>query len=101
MRRTRESDDQGRAHLLADALDQVEHARGKARLEDEVHQERAAERRPLRGLEHDGVARGQRGAHFHVESMKGAFHGVMTTVGPAGMRSTVLWVPFEAQRRDS
>ena len=30
------------------------------------------------------------GAHFHVESMNGAFQGVMTTVGPAGMRSTVL-----------
>ena len=41
------------------------------------------------------------GAHFHVESMNGAFHGVMTTVGPAGMRSTVLCVPLEAQRRGS
>ncbi len=41
------------------------------------------------------------GAHFHVESMKGAFQGVMTTVGPAGMRSTVLCVPLDAQRRGS
>jgi len=31
--------------------------------------------------------------------MKGAFQGVMTTVGPAGIRNTVLWVPFEAHWR--
>jgi hypothetical protein len=41
------------------------------------------------------------GAHFHVESMKGAFHGVITTVGPAGRRSTTLSVPLEFQRRAS
>ncbi len=41
------------------------------------------------------------GAHFQVESMKGAFHGVMTTVGPAGMRSTALSVPLEDQRAAS
>ncbi len=41
------------------------------------------------------------GAHFQVESMNGAFHGVITTVGPAGIRSTRLSVPFEAQARGS
>ena len=41
------------------------------------------------------------GAHFQVESMKGAFQGVMTTVGPAGWRSTTLSVPLELQRRAS
>ena len=41
------------------------------------------------------------GAHFQVESMNGAFQGVMTTVGPAGMRSTVLAVPLDDHRRGS
>ena len=35
------------------------------------------------------------GATFHVDSMNGAFHGVMTTAGPAGIRTTVLAVPFD------
>ncbi len=50
---------EGGAHLLAEALDQVEHPRRKPRLVDEVHQERAAERRPLGGLQDNGVARGE------------------------------------------
>jgi hypothetical protein len=33
--------------------------------------------------------------------MNGAFHGVITTVGPAGMRRTVFAVPLEDQRRGS
>ena len=41
------------------------------------------------------------GAHFQVESMNGAFHGVMITAGPAGIRSTALAVPFELQVRSS
>ena len=41
------------------------------------------------------------GAHFHVLSMNGAFHGVMTTVGPAGMRMTRLAVPFDDHTRSS
>ena len=41
------------------------------------------------------------GASFHVESMNGAFHGVITTAGPAGIRSTVLRVPFDDQTRSS
>ena len=41
------------------------------------------------------------GAHFHVESMKGAFQGVITTVGPAGIRKTVFAVPLEVHRRGS
>ena len=39
------------------------------------------------------------GAVFQVESMNGAFHGVITTAGPAGMRITRLAVPFELQAR--
>ena len=41
------------------------------------------------------------GAVFHVESMKGAFHGVITTAGPAGIRTTRLAVPFDDQTRSS
>ena len=41
------------------------------------------------------------GATFHVLSMNGAFHGVITTVGPAGMRSTRLCVPFDDHMRGS
>ena len=41
------------------------------------------------------------GAHFQVESMNGAFHGVMITAGPAGMRTMLLAVPFELQVRPS
>ena len=41
------------------------------------------------------------GAVFHVESMNGAFHGVMTAAGPAGMRCTRFHVPFERQSRSS
>jgi hypothetical protein len=39
------------------------------------------------------------GAVFHVESMKGAFHGVITPTAPAGMRTTRFEVPFESQTR--
>ena len=41
------------------------------------------------------------GAVFHVESMNGAFHGVMTTAGPAGMRITWFAVPLDDHLRSS
>ena len=41
------------------------------------------------------------GAVFQVESMKGAFQGVITPTGPAGMRVTRFEVPFELQVRSS
>ena len=41
------------------------------------------------------------GAVFHVESMNGAFQGVMTTAGPDGIRCTRFQVPFERQSRSS
>ena len=41
------------------------------------------------------------GAHFQVESMNGAFQGVMTTAGPAGIRWTAFAVPLEVQVRSS
>ncbi len=41
------------------------------------------------------------GAHFQVLSMNGAFHGVITAVGPAGMRMTRLAVPFDDHTRSS
>src|ERR687897_673411 len=39
------------------------------------------------------------GAVFHVESMKGAFQGVMTAAGPAAIRWTRFQVSFERQSR--
>ena len=41
------------------------------------------------------------GATFHVANMNGAFHGVMTTAGPAGSRWTRLAVPLDDQVRSS
>ncbi len=41
------------------------------------------------------------GAVFQVESMKGAFHGVTTPTGPAGMRTTRFAVSFELHARSS
>ena len=41
------------------------------------------------------------GAHFHVDSMNGAFQGVITAAGPAGIRWTRFQVPFERQSRSS
>jgi hypothetical protein len=41
------------------------------------------------------------GEIFHVESMNGAFHGVMTAAGPDGMRWTRFHVPRERQSRSS
>ena len=41
------------------------------------------------------------GAVFQVESMNGAFHGVITAAGPAGMRWTRFQVPLERQSRSS
>ena len=41
------------------------------------------------------------GAIFQVDSMNGAFHGVMTTAGPAGMRWMRFHVPLERQSRSS
>ena len=41
------------------------------------------------------------GAVFQVESMKGAFQGVITTAGPAGIRMTRLAVPLELHERSS
>ena len=39
------------------------------------------------------------GAVFQVESMNGAFQGVITAAGPAGMRITRFRVPFDSQTR--
>ena len=41
------------------------------------------------------------GAVFQVESMNGAFHGVITAAGPDGIRWTRFHVPFERQSRSS
>ena len=41
------------------------------------------------------------GAVFQVESMNGAFQGVITTAGPAGIRMTRLSVPFELHTRSA
>jgi hypothetical protein len=39
------------------------------------------------------------GAHFQVESMNGAFQGVMIATGPAGIRITRFSVPFDDHSR--
>jgi hypothetical protein len=52
--------DEGVARLLADALDDVEHAGGQARFGGYVSQERGGEGAPLGGLQHHGAPRGQR-----------------------------------------
>ena len=49
-----------RANFLADALDDVEDSGREAGLRDEVAEERARERRPFGGLQHDGRASRQR-----------------------------------------
>ncbi len=41
------------------------------------------------------------GAVFQVESMNGAFHGVITAAGPDGMRTTRFAVPLLDQTRSS
>ncbi len=41
------------------------------------------------------------GAVFQVESMNGAFHGVITAAGPDGIRCTRFQVPFERQSRSA
>ena len=65
---------------------------------------RSASRLQLSGLHSAGfnttvLPAASAGAHFHVLSMNGAFHGVITTVGPAGMRITRLDVPFDDHTR--
>ena len=102
MRRDARVADERGADLLADPLDDVEDARREAGLLGEV----AAGASTTSGDHSAGLSTtvlpaASAGAHFQVESMKGAFHGVMTTVGPAGMRRTALWVPLESQRRAS
>ena len=94
--------DERRAGLLADALDDVEDAGREAR-----------PRRPASASsEHDsgdhsaGLSTtvqpaASAGAVFQVESMNGAFHGVITAAGPAGIRWTRFQVPFERQSRSS
>ena len=41
------------------------------------------------------------GAVFQVESMNGAFQGVITTAGPLGMRRRRFAVPFDDHERSS
>src|SRR5436305_9892131 len=41
------------------------------------------------------------GAVFQVESMNGAFQGVITAAGPLGIRITRLWVVPESQTRSA
>ena len=41
------------------------------------------------------------GAVFHVDSMNGAFQGVITAAGPDGIRWTRFQVPRECQSRSS
>ena len=93
--------DESRSDVLADSLDDVEDSRRNpasavrsARSEQESGDHSAG----FRTTVHPAASAG---AVFQVESMNGAFQGVMITAGPEGMRITVLWVPFESQTRSS
>ena len=93
---------QRRAGLRADALDHVEHARrqpglvrpGPASSEHDSGDHSA-------GLSTTVQPAASAGAVFQVDSMNGAFHGVITAAGPAGMRWTRFQVPTECQSRSS
>ena len=55
--------DEAVANFLAEALHDIEHAGGQARLHDQIAEQRGGEGRPLRGFQNHGVARCQgRGA---------------------------------------
>ena len=109
LRRSRERDpahirvrDERGTDLLPDPLHDVEDAGRQPRLRDEVAEQRARQRRPFGGLEHHRASRRRAPVRvFHVESMNGAFHGVITTAGPLGMRMTRLAVPFDDHTRSS
>ena len=93
--------DERRADLLADPLDDVEHARGSP-----ASSARSASTEQESGDHSAGFSTtvqpaASAGAVFQVESMNGAFHGVITTAGPEGIRWTRFQVPFERQSRSS
>ena len=68
--------DQGVAGLLADAVDDVEHAVGHARLAKISGHRRRRQRGALGGLEHHACSRTPgAGASFQLSSMNGVFHG--------------------------
>ena len=61
--------------LAAQAGDDVDHAVGEARLGDELAETQRAERGVLRGLEHDGVPRRQRGPELQAGEKEGKVPG--------------------------
>ena len=53
------------------------------------------------GFSTTGQPAASAGATFQVDSMNGAFQGVITAAGPAGIRCTRFQVPLECQSRSS
>ena len=90
--------DERRADLLADPLDDVEDAGREAGL-----LRRGRRAASTTSGDHSAGFRitvqpaASAGAVFQVESMNGAFHGVITTAGPLGIRMTRFAVPFDDQ----
>ena len=97
----RVGDERG-AGLLADPLDDVEDAGREAGLvrRGPASSEQASGDHSA-GLSTTVQPAASAGAVFQVESMNGAFHGVITAAGPAGIRWTRFQVPFERQSRSS
>ena len=94
--------DERGAGLLPDALDDVEDAGREARprAASSASSEHASGDHSA-GLSTTVQPAASAGAVFQVESMNGAFHGVITAAGPDGMRWTRFQVPFERQSRSS
>ncbi len=94
--------DERRAGLLADPLDDVEDPGGNPGLVRSGRRAASSESGDhSAGLSTTVQPAASAGAVFQVESMNGAFHGVITAAGPAGMRWTRFQVPFERQSRSS
>ena len=78
-------DGQQLAGFDAGRRDDVDHTRRNVGvLVDDSGQRQTGQRRQRRRLEHDGIARGQRGADFITLRLCGKFHGVRIDTTPSG-----------------
>ncbi len=76
--------------VLADALHDVEHTVGKTRFGAELGKEPAVSGAHSGGLTTMVLPAAKAGPTFHVVSMNGAFHGVMSAATPLGSNRTRL-----------
>ena len=86
------------ADLLADPLHDVEHAGGEPASWTRSQRSEQESGDHSAGFSTTVQPAASAGAVFQVESMNGAFQGVITTAGPLGMRRTRFRVPFDSQR---